>query len=305
MATASPTSPAPADYRHVSVIIPAKNEQHVVGDVVAGVRRELPGAEVIVLDDGSTDATGAAAQAAGARVIRHPVSRGNGAAIKTAARHAERAVLVCMDADGQHEASEIPRLLQRLGEGYDMAVGARSADQHASVFRRGANAVYNRLASWITGMRILDLTSGFRAAKADHFRQFLPLLPNGFSYPTTITMAFLRAGFNVAFEPVRVQRRAEGGKSHIRLLRDGSRFFLIIFRVGTLYSPLKLFVPFALGFFLLGLAYYAYTLIEYGRFTNLGALLFTTSVIIFLIGLVSEQITALQYLAAGSHRDRD
>lgn len=299
------TAPAPAgDYGNVTVIIPAKNEQHVVGQVVENVLGVLPGAEVIVLDDGSTDDTGARARDAGARVIRHPVSRGNGAAIKTAARHASRAILVCMDADGQHDAAEIPRLLQRLSEGYDMAVGARSGEHHASIFRRVANAIYNRLASWITGIAILDLTSGFRAAKAEHFRQFIPLLPNGFSYPTTITMAFLRAGFNVAFEPVRVRRRAEGGKSHIRLLRDGGRFFLIIFRVGTLYAPLKIFAPISVLFFGLGLGYYAYTFATAGRFTNLGALLFSTSVLIFMIGLLSEQLTTLLYASADREQHR-
>jgi len=279
----------------VSVVIPAKNEAATVGALVANLRQTLPQAEVLIVDDGSTDGTGAAATAAGARVIRHPVSRGNGAAIKTGARNASGDLLAFMDADGQHGADHLPSLLAQIEAGYDMAVGARSAGMHASIFRRLANWVYNTLASWITGVPILDLTSGFRVARAEMFRSFLPLLPNGFSYPTTITLAFLRAGYSVAYVPTQVQQRPGNSKSHIRILRDGGRFLLIIFRVGTLYSPLKIFAPVSLLFFALGVAYYAYTFITVGRFTNLGALLFTSSVLIFLIGLVSEQITQLLY----------
>jgi glycosyltransferase involved in cell wall biosynthesis len=279
----------------VSVVIPAKNEAETVGTLVARLRQALPQAEVLVVDDGSTDGTGAAATAAGARVVRHPASRGNGAAIKTGARHATGELLAFMDADGQHAADHLPQLLAQIDAGYDMAVGARAGHMHASVFRRLANWVYNTLATWITGVRIHDLTSGFRVARAEPFRSFLPLLPNGFSYPTTITLAFLRAGYSVAYVPVPVQKRPGSARSHIRILRDGGRFLLIIFRVGTLYSPLKIFAPVSLMFFVLGLAYYAYTFATVGRFTNLGALLFTSSVLIFLIGLVSEQITQLLY----------
>jgi glycosyltransferase involved in cell wall biosynthesis len=281
--------------RSLSVVIPAKNESGTVGALVARLRAALPQAEVIVVDDGSTDDTGAVAAAAGARVVRHPVSRGNGAAVKAGARAAKGELLAFMDADGQHAAENLALLLAQIGAGYDMAVGARAGSMHASVFRRLANWVYNTLATWITGVRILDLTSGLRVARASAFREFLSLLPNGFSYPTTITLAFLRAGYSVAYVPVQVARRPGNAKSHIRVLRDGGRFLLIIFRVGTLYSPLKIFAPVALAFFTLGAAYYAYTYFTVGRFTNLGALLFTSSVLIFLIGLISEQITQLLY----------
>jgi len=286
----------------VSVVIPAKNEAATIGELVAGLRRILPGSEVIVVDDGSSDDTAQRAQAAGARVIRHPVSRGNGAAIKSGARAASEDTLVFMDADGQHDPALIPRLLARLDAGYDMVVGARSSRMHAGVPRLLANSFYNVLASWITGVAVTDLTSGFRAARADAFRQFLALLPNGFSYPTTITMAFLRAGYSVAFEPVEVQARKSVSRSHIRPLRDGARFLVIIFKVATLYSPLKVYLPFSALFFLTGLGYYGYTLVTAGRFTNLGALLFTASIVVFLIGLVSEQITTLFYLNADRTR---
>lgn len=279
----------------LSIVIPAKNEAASVGRVVGTARSLYPQAEIIVVDDGSDDATAATATAAGARVVRHPVSRGNGAAIKAGARAARGEILVFLDGDGQHDPGEIPALLAALDSGHDMAVGARRGDMHTSIARRLANWIYNTLATWITGVRVTDLTSGFRAVHAATFRRFMPLLPNGFSYPTTITMALLRAGHNVAFVPVRVVARQQGSSSHIRLLRDGGRFFLIIFRVGTLYSPLKIFFPVSMVFFLSGMGYCSYTMLALHQFTNGGALLLITSVLIFLIGLVSEQITALMF----------
>jgi len=277
-----------------SVILPAKNEAEGLRRTLPALARVLPEAEVIVVDDGSTDDTAAVAREFGARVLGSPYSMGNGAAIKRGARAATGEILVFMDADGQHDPAHIPALLARLEEGYDMVVAARDASGQASVGRGLANAFYNRLASWMTGHRIEDLTSGFRAVRAERFREFLHLLPNGFSYPTTSTMAFFRSAYPVAYVPVRVDRRV-GTASHIRPLRDGLRFLLIIFRIATLYSPLKLFLPTAASFFLVGAAYYAYTYVTTGRFTNMSTLLFSAAVIIFLIGLVSEQITSLVY----------
>jgi glycosyltransferase involved in cell wall biosynthesis len=261
----------------------------------------VPGVEVVVVDDGSTDETASVARNAGARVISHPYSMGNGAAIKTGARQALGDVLVFMDADGQHDPADIPRLLARLADGFDMVVGARQRGSQASVGRGVANHFYNRLASYMTGQRVEDLTSGFRAVRAGKFREFLYLLPNGFSYPTTCTMAFFRAGYAVAYEPIHAARRI--GQSHLRIVKDGVRFLLIIFKVGTLYSPLKLFAPLSMAFFALGLMWYAVTLFTQGRFTNMSALMFTTSVIVFMIGLVSEQITALMYKDSGRVRE--
>jgi glycosyltransferase involved in cell wall biosynthesis len=277
----------------VSVILPAKNEAEGLRHALPGLRTMFPEAEVIVVDDGSTDATAAVAAEHGARVISSPYPMGNGAAIKRGARAAAGDVLVFMDADGQHDAADIHRLLERIAAGFDMAVGARNAAGQANVGRGAANAFYNRLASWMTGHRVEDLTSGFRAVRADRFREFLHLLPNGFSYPTTSTMAFFRSAYPVAYVSIDVARRI--GKSHIRPLRDGARFLLIIFRIATLYSPLKLFAPTSLVFGGLGVAYYAYTYVTQERFTNMSALLLSAAVIVFLIGLVSEQITALTY----------
>lgn len=279
--------------KSLSVIIPAKNEAAVIGDVVSAVRRIYEKAEIIVVDDGSTDETAELARQSGARVVCHPVSLGNGAAIKTGAREAGGEILVMMDGDGQHKAEDIQTLISKLDEGFGMAIGARDYKSHADVGRLAANGLYNVFASMISGHRIPDLTSGFRAVRAELFRKFLYLLPNGFSYPTTITMSFLRSGFPVTFVPIKAEKRT--GKSHIRPLRDGLRFFAIIFKIATLYAPLKVFLPISGLFFASGLGYYAYTYLTMGRFTNMSMLIFSASVIIFLIGLISEQITALTF----------
>ena len=276
-----------------SIVIPAKNEAGAIGNAVAEARERYPDAEIIVVDDGSTDDTADVAEAAGATVVRHPESLGNGAAIKSGARAASGDIIGFMDGDGQHDAAEFERLLAKLDSGYDMVIGARDAGSHANVGRLAANGVYNVVASWLTGRRIPDLTSGFRVARAALFKKFLYLLPNGFSYPTTITMAFLRSGYPISFEPIPVAKRI--GKSHIRPIRDGMRFMVIIFKIATLYSPLKIFLPISAGFFMTGIGWYVYTYSTVGRFTNMSMLLFSAAVIVFLIGLISEQITALTY----------
>ena len=286
----------------LTIVLPAKNEATGLRLTMPRLREHWPDAEVIVVDDGSSDETAAVAVAGGARVIASPYSMGNGAAVKRGARAASGDVIVFMDADGQHDPAHISLLLEKLDAGFDMAVGARERGGQASVGRGLANRFYNGLASWMTGHPISDLTSGFRAVRTDKFREFLHLLPNGFSYPTTCTMAFFRSAYSVAYVPIRVDQRV-GTASHIRPLKDGIRFLLIIFKIATLYSPLKLFLPTSLVFFLTGISYYAYTLTVQGRFTNMSLLLFSASVIVFLIGLVSEQITGLMYLSARSGRD--
>lgn len=277
----------------VSFVIPAKNEEKTIAQVVSEIRALHPAAEIIVVNDGSEDRTAELAESAGAKVIHHPHSLGNGASVKSGARAAQGEILVFLDADGQHQPKDAQRLLDRLNHGYAMAVGARSTGSHANTARLAANGLYNVFASMITGHVIPDLTSGFRAVHARLFRSFLYLLPNGFSYPTTITMAFLRAGYPVDFVPIEAHKRK--GKSHIRPLRDGLRFLIIIFKIATLYAPLKIFFPTSFAFFTIGLGYYLYTFITRGQFTNMSLLLFSAAVIIFLIGLISEQITALNY----------
>jgi len=277
----------------ISIVLPAKNEAASLLTLLPRLRAAQPDAEIIVVDDGSSDATASVCADLGISFVTQPYSMGNGAAIKRGARAARGDVLVFMDADGQHDPDEIAHLLEKLQSGYDMVVGARNWSGQAGVGRGVANSIYNWLASHMTGFEVLDLTSGFRAVRADKFREFIHLLPNGFSYPTTITMAFFRSAYAVAYQPVAVAQRI--GKSHIKPLRDGLRFLLIIFKIATLYSPLKLFVPASVLFFLLGIGNYAYTFATMHRLTNMSVLLFSAAVIVFLIGLISEQITALTY----------
>jgi glycosyltransferase involved in cell wall biosynthesis len=279
--------------KDVSIIIPACNEAEGLTLVLPELTRLYPDAEILVINDGSTDQTEQVCKANQVRCLNRPYRMGNGAAVKTGAREASREVLVFMDADGQHAPQDIATLLTLMDQGHDMVVAARENAAHANLFRLGANRIYNLLATWITRHKIPDLTSGFRAARAAKFREFIHLLPNGFSYPTTITMAFFRAGYSVAYVPVNVLSRL--GTSHIRPFQDGVSFLLIIFKIGTLYTPLRFFVPISLIIFMTGLSYYLYTYLTSGRFTNMSALLFTTSILVFFIGIVSEQLTMLYY----------
>lgn len=277
----------------ITIVLPAKNEAKNITSVLQSIKVLKLDAELLVIDDGSSDNTAELAKQEGARVITHPYSQGNGAAIKTGARNAQGEIIVFMDADGQHNPVDIPDFLQKMDEGYDMVVGARSSKTQASLLRRFGNAFYNHFASIMTGHKIDDLTSGFRAVRTDKFRKFIYLLPNGFSYPTTSTMAFFRSGFPVAYLPIHAGQRK--GKSHIRLFRDGTRFFIIIIRIGALFSPMRLFLPVSITLFLLGMGYYGYTYTTENRFTNMSALLLNTSVITFLMGFLSEQVSALHY----------
>ena len=277
----------------LSIVIPAKNEAFSLRSLLPRLATLMPQAEIIVVNDGSSDDTVEICKVCGVRVVSHPYSKGNGAAIKTGARAATRDRLLFMDADGQHRPEDISLLLEKMAEGYDMVVGARTMQSQAGVHRGLANGLYNRLASWMVGQRVADLTSGFRAIDAQKFRQFNYLLPNGFSYPTTITMSFFRAGYSVAYVAILAPKRI--GKSHVRLAKDGIRFLLIIFKIGSLYSPLKLFAPVALVHGLLGFGYYLFTYLTQNRLSSMSVFLFTAAVTIFMIGLVSEQITALMY----------
>ena len=276
----------------VSVVIPAHNEAVSIGEIVAQVRRVLPNAEIIVVDDASTDGTAKVARAAGAGVVIHPYNIGNGAAVKTGIRTATGDIIVLMDGDGQHDPADIPRLLQ-AAQTHDMVVAARDPHTHAGILRRFANTCYNLLASYVTQMPIKDLTSGFRVVKREIVLRYLYLLPNTFSYPTTITLAYLRSGRSIAYVPVRARKRK--GTSKIRLLHDGINFFLIIIKIATLFSPLLVFLPVSFSFFITGIIYYLYTYIVMHRFTNMSVLLIITSVVIFMMGLISEQITQLRY----------
>ncbi len=279
----------------VSIIIPCKNEESTIGSLIDELIKARLADEIIVINDGSTDNTTKILQSKNIITINHPYSKGNGASIKTGARRATGDFLIFMDADGQHQTNEILKFIETFEEGYDMVVGARDNKAQASTARLVGNKFYNWLASFITGHKIYDLTSGLRGCNRKHFIEFLSLLPNGFSYPTTITMAFFRSGYSVKYIPINVVQRK--GSGHLSILKDGIRFLLIIFKVGTLYSPLKLFAPLATLIFSSGLGYYFYTFFTSNQFTNMSLLLFVISVFILIFGLISEQITMLIYLS--------
>jgi glycosyltransferase involved in cell wall biosynthesis len=284
-------------YPQISVIIPAYYEEAVIATIIGRIQAVLAATkrsfEIIVVDDGSQDNTASRAQEAGARVIAHPYNIGNGAAVKTGIRNARGDIMVMLDADGQHLPEDIPRLLELVGP-YDMVVGARTGESDSDWHRDIANIIYNGFASYVCGRKIEDLTSGFRAVKADIARSFVSLLPNPFSYPTTITLAVVRAGYSLAYVPIKAPRRV--GKSKIKLFRDGSRFFMIIIKVATLFSPFKVFIPVSIAMFLLGVGYAFFKVLVLGqRYGPTSAMLMTLSVVIFMVGLVSEQVAQLRY----------
>ena len=279
-----------AESRATSVVIPAYNEAAGIGQVVSALAGAATWHEIIVVDDGSTDETSARAREAGATVITHPYNKGNGAAVKTGLRQAGGEYILISDGDGQHGASDGLRLVARLGE-YDLVIGARSSASQATAGRRVGNRILNWLASYLTERTIPDLTSGLRAARRTQLLEFIHLLPNGFSTPTTTTLAFLKAGYSVAFEPTEASTRT--GESKIRLARDGVKFFLILLRIVMLFSPLRVFVPIATGLFAVGAGYMAWTIATQLHVTNSSVLLIVLSVVVFLIGLVSEQISTL------------
>lgn len=276
----------------VTVLMPAFNEEGAIANTIKRVKELYPDFEILVIDDGSTDNTVQEAMDAGANVYPHPYNMGNGAAIKTGLRTARGDWVLMMDADGQHSPEDIASLLEHKDR-YDMVVGARTKDSQTKIHRDIANKIYNWFASYVTSFNIQDLTSGFRLVRKSVVEQFIYLLPNTFSYPTTLTMACLRNGYTVKYIPIKTRYRI--GKSKIKLFKDGSRFFVIIMKVATLFSPLKLFLPISLTIWMIGLCYYFLTYYRYGTFTNMSALLFSTSVITFLMGLISEQISQMRF----------
>ena len=281
-----------AELSSTSIVIPAFNEEEAIGPLVERLRAAGAWHQILVVDDGSTDATADRARAAGATLVRHPYNKGNGAAVKSGIRNATGEFILVIDGDGQHRSHDAARIVEKLGD-YDLVIGARSSGTQATRARLLGNSALNWLASYMTGRRVPDLTSGFRGARASCLREFLHLLPNGFSTPTTTTLAFIKAGYNVTFEPIHAEARA--GKSKIRLARDGAKFLLIVLKIVTLFNPLRVFLPVSLGSFVAGAAYAAWTIATQSHIANTSVLLIMLGVIVFLVGLVSEQIAALRF----------
>ena len=284
----------------VSVIIPVYNEDQSVGDLVSKIRNRYPEFDVIVIDDGSIDNTADEAQKAGARVYSHPYNIGNGAAVKSGIRLADGDILVFLDGDGQHDPEDIAKLLEHIPQ-FDMVVGARSMGDQASLGRAVANKAYNWFASYVAKFAIKDLTSGFRAVKSNIAKSFVYLLPNTYSYPATITLGVLRGGMSVKYIPIKMRKR-KAGKSNIKLIHDGVRFFMIITRICTLYSPMRVFLPVSFTMFFLGLVNYIYTYLVRSRFTNMSVFLFVTAILIFMMSLISEQICQMRFERRGADR---
>jgi len=281
--------------RKFTIVIPAYNEETGLNIILPTLNNLFSNAEIIVVNDGSTDNTQSTCEKHSVTVVTHPYKMGNGASIKSGARHANTEIIVFMDADGQHSPEDIQKLLDKMDEGYEMVVGARNIKTHSTYMKRLGNTFFNKFASIMTGHTIPDLTSGLRAVNAKTFRKFLYLLPNGFSYPTTSTMAFFRSGNPVGYISIKAGKRTKGTSSNIKVIKDGIRFFVIILKIGALYSPMRLFLPISLGLFVTGIGYYAYTYFTDHRFTNMSALLFISALMIFLIGILSEQVSSLHY----------
>lgn len=284
---------------NISVIIPAFNEADGIEDVIKKIKTVTQKldkhVEIIVIDDGSKDDTAKNASKAGARVIQHPYNIGNGAAVKTGIRHAHGKIIVTMDGDGQHNPQDIPRLVNGIGK-YDMVVGSRNSQSDTATHRDVANKVFNTLATYVSGQKIEDLTSGFRAVKTHIARQFLYLLPNKFSYPSTITLSVVRAGYSLKYESIAFARRSTNSKSKIKPLQDGMRFLFIILKIAVFYAPLKIFAPLSLFIFLLGIGYGLFRIFIFqAPYGQTSALLISTAVLTFLVGLVSEQIAQLRF----------
>lgn len=275
----------------ISVIVPAYNEAKAIGGVLQSIL-DLPlNIELIVVDDGSTDDTAEVARAHGARVIRHPTNRGNGAAVRTGIRNAHGDIIVFMDADGQHNPQDILRLTDEM-ESYDMVVGARpwnSGMWHRNI----ANAIYKAFASYITGFHVKDLTSGFRAIRASLAKSLCYLLPNTYSYPTTMTLAVAKAGYGIKYIPIEVRKRA-AGSSKISLVSDGMRFFVIMAKITTLFSPLKVFGPIGILVALPGFLYAIYRFVIGKAWTIPITISLTMGALILVLGLISEQIATLR-----------
>ncbi len=283
-----------AEEPSISIVLPLHNEEAMIGEILTQLEAVGRYDEIIAVDDGSTDNTAAeVARHPAVRLLQHSYNIGNGGAIKTGLRHASGDIIVVMDGDGQHPVSEIPNLLQHIDR-YDMVVGARTQESETNIGRDIANWFFNLYASYVVGAQVADLTSGFRAFRRDAVKPFIPILPNGFSSPTTLTIAFFRSGYTVKYQPFRAPARV--GRSKIRPIRDGLRFLLTITRLAVMFVPLKVFMPISLAMMAVGGSYTVGKLAIRGAFSGFGSLIFTVGFLMLMLGLISEQIAMLRAL---------
>ena len=286
---------------YLSVILPIFEEEATIKKLIDELFSTLGGAdlsfEIIAVDDGSNDGTIDVLKQLKETytedliVAQHLENRGNGATLRTGISVASGDIVVTMDADGQHAPADILTLINHIPP-YDLVIGARTESYSGSWYRNGANRFYNGFASWLTRKEIKDLTSGFRAMKRHAVTHFLSLFPDGFSAPTTTTMAFLKAGYNVNFVPIHVDQRTLGD-SKIRLWSDGSRFVIIILRMIMLYDPMRIFMPTGIALTFLGVLSWLAGLWNAQRLVlpNSTILFFSSALLTWLLGLVSDQIS--------------
>lgn len=279
----------------LSIILPVYNEKGVIDNIYPRIvdifsKWEIA-KELLIIDDGSDEVLSLDLLVPWARIIRHSVNMGNGAAIKTGIRNAKGEKCVIMDADGQHLPEDAIKLVEKLDQ-YVLVVGARDFKTTGTFHRNLANQIYSKLASYTSGAQIPDLTSGIRAFRREEVLQIIHLFPNRFSCPTTMTLGLIYLGYQVGFQRINVMKR--DGKSKIRIFSDGTRFLLVILKISTLFSPLKIFFPLSLSLFLLGLINYFSVLIFWHRFSLWSVVLLTNAITIFMIGLVAEEISSLK-----------
>jgi len=274
-----------------TIIIPAYNEEEGIRSVINGLKSMPDKYEILVVDDGSTDNTFKIASETGVRVIRQPYNKGYGAALKTGIRNAKSNLVLFMDADGQHQTSDIKEIMRYTGN-YDMVVGARTKRTKISFLRKPGKKILAIIANYLAGMKIPDLNSGFRVIKKDVVMEFMHILPNSFSFTTTITLGCIMAGYSIKYVPINMLERV--GTSKINPFRDGSRFILLMIRTIMLFNPLKIFLPISVIIFLLGISDLTYELIYYFNVSSLSILLFLSSLIVFFIGIMADQISMMR-----------
>ena len=280
----------------VTVIIPAYNEERAIATVLAELGEELAESchevEIIVVDDGSQDNTAAiAGQQPGVTVLQHRKNRGYGAALKTGLRHAGNELICITDADGTYPNGRIPDLVARLeAERYDMVVGARVGDEVAiPLSRRPAKWLLGKLANYVAGEKIPDLNSGLRVFRRDVALRFGTILPDTFSFTTTITLAMLTNRYLVDYVPINYYARV--GQSKIRPVQDTLNFLQLVWRIALYFAPLKLFLPLSALLFLVAVAWALFTLLYWGQLADVTTLVIVmTAFQVAVIGMLAELI---------------